>query len=417
MRKTIASLSCAALLLANAAGVLAQTTTVVTNSGSNANISNNSTSTTVVSTQQSNNAVVTQSSTNMVNTGGNTLSGNIAPGTGCGTCVSGSVDLTTGAGTASTVQEVDVNKNTAATEVTGGNATSVMDVVNTGNNLNVNAGATSTTVVGTSQTNNAMVSQGSMNMVNTGGNDLLNNIGNVSATTGAGAAGTVQKVTANENTALTIVQPAPTTVLPPMCGLNPCLGGLVGGNGTYTVVTNTGKNLNVSNNTNNTTVVTTGQSNKLFSMQYAGNFVNTGDNLLKKNIGGTSLTTGAGLGTTLMELTANKNVAGTAVGSSEMPLGGSLLDVVNTGANANVSAGATDTTVVGGSQTNFSLLWQKTCNVVTTGVNGVLKNIGVTSTVTGVAGGGVGQSTTANSNMYLVTTGPLGLLGLLAFLL
>src|SRR3989338_2158076 len=272
MRKTIASLSCAALLLANAAGVLAQTTTIVTNSGTDANISNNSTSTTVVSTQQSNNAVVTQSSNNVVNTGGNTLSGNIAPGTGCGTCVSCSVDLTTGAGTASTVQEVDVNKNTSATEVTGGNATSVLDVVNTGNNLNANAGATSTTVVGTSQTNSAMVLQGSTNMVNTGGNELSNNIGNVSATTGAGAAGTVQKVTANENTALTIVQPAPTTVLPPMCGLNPCLGGLVGGNGTYTVVTNTGKNLNVSNNTNNTTVVTTEQSNRLYSMQYAGNF-------------------------------------------------------------------------------------------------------------------------------------------------
>ncbi|OGK20292.1 hypothetical protein A3C23_02680 [Candidatus Roizmanbacteria bacterium RIFCSPHIGHO2_02_FULL_37_13b] len=413
MRKTIASLSCAAILLSNAAGVFGQTYTDITNSGSGLDVKNTTNTTTVVTIDQTNSAFVKQDSTNVVKTGDVEVKGNIATGTGCGTCTLGTIGVTTGAGTATTVQEVDVNNNTAAAEVTGGSATSVLGLVNTGKDVTIDTSANSTTVLTEQQANKAFVSQSSMNLVDTGGVVASNNIGNVDVTTGPGTAVTVQKIKANENTALAVVKPAPTTVLPPMCGLNPCGAGLVGANGAYTMITNTGNKLIVDNHTNNTTVLGLLQSNLLYSSQKAGNYVTTGDVVAKKNIGGVDITTGAGVGSTLMELVANKNTAAASIGSDEMPLGGSLLQLVNTGVNANVDASANDTTVVGGKQNNLSFIFEKTCNYVQTGLVGVLKNVGMVSTLTGVGASGVGQSTTANTNTFLVTSSPLGLLGLL----
>ena len=131
---------------------------------------------------------------------------------------------------------------------------------------------------------------------------------------------------------------------------------------------------------------------------------NTGHNTNKKNIGGMGgILTGNAGSTASQSVSGNENTTGIALWGANMPMGGNLFSIVNTGANANTIETATTNNNVG--TANSNTLWgvQATWSNNSSGWNWSSKNIGSSTTATGFAVSGAGQGVSnTNSNATFI---------------
>lgn len=393
MKKTIASLASAALVLSNVVVVAAaDNATVVTNTGSNATVNSSANNTTVVNVTNVNNATVAQTDVSNNTTGGNTESGNISL---C--CSTGAGIVTGNAGSVSNMN-TDVNSNTTAVVLpSNGGANNYGDVANTGANFTGNLSANSTTVVGVTNSNNLTVAQTNVANNNTGDNTSNANIGNNGILTGDAVSVSNMNVEGNQNH---------TAVL----GLdgNPC-GTCTGNNN---LVTNTGSNFNLNSSTNQTDVLTVFNQNNMFVAQtvFANNL--TGGNTSTSNIG--SGVIGTGNAASLANFNVEGNANETGVGLN-LPMGSNLADVLNTGVSATLNLSANNTTVATALNANNYFGAQTSLVSNTSGLNASNSNVGAFGTFTGHAGAGSNFMAGGNNNSTYLG-GALGLLAWLAWL-
>lgn len=246
---------------------------------------------------------------------------------------------------------------------------------NTGNNVDVNAGSTNTSVVTVDNHNTAYTTQVSNSNVNTGGNEANRNIGNTSIRSGNATVNNAESVTANANqTAISGV------------------GSHSGSNDSSLV--NTGNHVDLDAGNSNTTVVGVTNNNRAYATQMAYSNVNTGDNQANRNIGNTSITSGAAGVTNVFGIDVNRN--NTSISNVGAGFGnGNDLDIVNTGNHLDVNGGNTNTLVLGVSNYNDAMLMQMSNSCVNTGYNEANRNIGLTG-----AGAGINSGAASVGNVF-----------------
>ena len=394
MKKTIASLASAALVLTNVVSVAAATNeNVVTNTGSGMQYNSAANNTTVVSVSNTNNATVAQTDIVTNNTGNNTESNNI----NLGCCGTGAGIVTGNAGSVSN-QTVNVNSNSTAVVLpSNGGSNNSADVANTGANALVNLSANSTTVASVTNNNNMNVAQTSVTNNNTGYNVENANIGTTGILTGDAVSLSNKSVTGNNNT----------TVVAGLDG-NPC--NTCTGN--HNLVTNTGSGFTLNSSVNDLNVLSVFNSNNMFVAQTVLANNNTGFNTSNANIGNGVIMTGNAGSVANFAVSGNDNE--TALGL-DLPMGSNLADVLNTGINATLNLSANGTTVAATSNANNYLGLQTTFASNTSGLNGSFSNVGAFGTFTGHAGTGTNFMSGGNHNTTLMG-GAWNLLALLAWL-
>lgn len=397
MRKLIANVTTAAVLLSQVAFVGAATNyTSVANTAGSASVNTSSNETVSVGVVNTNVAVVSQETTQMNNTGGIVANGNISLGP-CGECTGAGSTVATGSINSTSSNTADVNHNTTAIEVSGaGSANNTTDVVNTGNQANVNTNANSDVNVGVMNYNNALVDQQTTQLNSTGGVAANNNIGPVGIVTGGVTSGASNSLSANTNMTAVSVAPSmlPTTTVGGCFGCAlPCTGG------NCTSVVNSGRNLNLNSSTTSNVNVGVMNSNMLFARQFTGQMNNTGMVVTNNNIGGTMVGTGGITAGAANALSGNTNTTGIAVGETLMPMGAmNLLDLVNTGVNAQVSANSNTNTNTGAVNGNLFFGSQSSTAGNSTGFYMASSNIGYSVATTGSVNSGSTSTLGVNQN-------------------
>lgn len=358
--------------------------TSIVNSGDNARVETESEYESSIGVTNSNTAVVTQGVTAGANTGGNSANRNI-----------GATSMTTGAATVGTTLGVEVNHNTTGIDVPNSNGgVNLFDMVNTGNNADVEAEVEIENAIGVNNANLATTIQSVDADATTGDNAMRRNIGPSTMATGNAAVGTNAWVDANHNT---------TAV------------GLGGSNGALlndTMITNTGDDATVETEAESETSIRVRNSNVGSFTQMVLGDSNTGYNRLARNIGATGLSTGnAGVSTSL-GVEANHNLTGIG-GSALSPAGVNLFDLVNTGDDFDGEAESETELQIAVS--NGNSLWSLQSLMVNsnTGYSNARRNVGSSLMMTGA--GAVGSSLYSGGNHNTTLMGVLGsLLGLLA---
>lgn len=366
--------------------------TLFINTGDNASADNSSTQNSSTAVNNQNTAAIDQEVNASANTGGNSASRNISFGGNAGVIHTGNAAVYSGLEAAANSNETSVGGTCSA-------PTSGSNVVNTGNNLDYNAGSTSNCSTTITNGNGAAINQVVNADANTGNNVADGNIsfgGNAGViTTGNANVGSLLVTKANEN--LVIV------------------GGVSGnggpGSGASIYFVNTGDNAAVNASTSHNSAIAVTNRNQAAIDQLANIEANTGGNDSSRNINLNGdagvIHTGDAIVQTKVEANANHNTTAVSHGNGGAGSSSST-DVVNTGDNLDVDASdevSTNTTVT---NTNNAEVDQEVNIVANTGNNTADRNIAF--------GGDAGVITTGdaiivteletevNSNQTLIST-------------
>jgi hypothetical protein len=241
------------------------------------------------------------------------------------------------------------------------------DLVNTGDDVEVEAGSSYELDVNVENSNEAYISQSSYNFVNTGNNDTDGNIGGGNIDSGNAVATNDFSVQANSNT--TDISGA----------------GFSGGADTDASIVNTGDDLEAELGSEYDVEVDVENDNEARIEQFSFNYANTGDNETDDNIGGGDIDSGDALGENTFSVMANANM-------TEISLAGmfdgddSETNVTNTGDDLEVESGLEVEVEVDVESDNASVNVQTTVNGLQTGDNDADDNIGGGDTNSGNAG-------------------------------
>lgn len=408
MRKLIANVTTAAVLLSQVAFVGAATnTTSVVNTAGDATIKTTTNETVTTTVTNNNTAFVNQQTSQTNNTGGVQMNGNISLGP-CGECTGAGSTVATGSINSTASNTADVNHNATAIEVSGAGSNNTTDVVNSGRSIDVTTTANSNVTVDVDNNNFAMVGQDVHQKNNTGAVQANNNIGPVGVITGGITSAASNSLTANTN--MTAVSIAPST-LPTStvggcynCAL-PCTGG------NCTSVVNTGKDLTLNSTTNNRLAVNVLNSNVLFASQFTGLCNNTGMVKTNNNVGSTMTATGGIVAGAANALSGNTNTTGIVVGGTVMPMGAmNLLDIVNSGFNAKVTTVSNSTANNGTENNNLFFGNQSSMTGNSTGFYMASHNVGYSVASTGSVNSGSTSTLGVNQNNTVYGNGALALL-------
>lgn len=379
--------------------------TSVVNSGDDADVDTDTKYKYEVVVSNSNYANVNQNVNANSNTGGNKLNGNIAS-------EGGGNSLTTGDASVVTTMGVQANSNVTAVEMPSmAGMMNATELVNTGDDADVDTDVSVENKVSVFNKNKAFVNQGcgtggnyihtlmlggpqSGCDANTGKNTASGNIGDATMTTGNAGVATEMMAAVNSNQ--TVVG-----------GGDDDMGALLN----QTTVTNTGDDADVDTDVTSKSKVKVANYNFGVFNQFVNASANTGKNSAKKGIGGTDMTTGDAGVLSAMEVEANTNVTGVS-GSALGPMSVNVFDIVNTGDDFDGDADSeteVKTKVKNGGYLNS---YQSLMLHSETGYNYVHGNVGTSSVGTGSGATGSSLLTGGNSNMTV-----LGSLGMLLSLL
>lgn len=277
----------------------------VVNSGDDADISTSTTSNSTVTVSNSNTATINQSATSTSNTGGNTEEGNIGGGSNIHT------------GNAVTAFSFEASANENMTAISGTPQTNSMihmlDIVNTGDDAEVESEMTNTNTVDVTNNNSAYITQNFTAYTNTGDNTSEGNIGpgNGIVTDNSLVSGNFD-VTVNKNaTFLNLGSQAP-------------IQGMEGS------LTNTGDEADIDANSTSETTIQVANYNSALVNQMMNVTQNSGGNSSEGNVGSAGIATGGTHVIGYMNVWANKNTTGIG-GMYSAPLGLNIFDIVNTG--------------------------------------------------------------------------------------
>ncbi|QQS43607.1 hypothetical protein IPM65_05660 [Candidatus Roizmanbacteria bacterium] len=287
-------------LVATPAAFAASDTTNIVNSGDDAQVTTSSSTSTNVNVSNTNVAAITQQVQAHVNTGHNSADGNISLN-GAGT------SIMTGSALSQIGLDVDANENQTAIAVSSGDGDSnLTDIVNTGDDADIDTSANSTTNVSVNSMNSAFVQQAANIHANTGHNDADDNIGSgPTLTTGNAAAAVGFDVDVNDNT----------TAIGLGGGMS-SLSSHEGGN--MTSIVNTGDDLDTDTNVHTSTSMSSSSSNLMTVLQSIMTHTNSGHNDADDNIGGTGMMTGG----------AGVQVGSAAEGNSNSSFIGNIMDML-----------------------------------------------------------------------------------------
>ncbi len=286
-------------LIGTPVALAATDATSIVNSGDDVDIDTTSSSSTNVNVNNTNIANVTQQVTSQVNTGNNSADQNISlDGQGTG--------IMTGNAMSQVGLNVDANHNMTAVAVGGSSGdTNMTDIVNTGDDADIDTTARSRTRVNVNNFNQAFVQQAATVQANSGNNDADQNIGDgPSIMTGnAGAAVGFNADVNHNDTAI---------------ALGSGLSATQNGDGNFTSIVNTGDDLDADTRVRTRTRITSNSTNIMSVLQSTLSQSNTGDNDADQNIGGTGLMTGA----------AGTQVGSTAGGNHNATFFGDIMDML-----------------------------------------------------------------------------------------
>lgn len=309
-------------VVANAAQGGDVSSTELTNTGNNVEVDSSEEINSDTTVNNSNTAEVDQVVHVEANTGRNTANRNIAFNGDAGVIETGNAMVVTSL-------ETDVNRN--QTVIAGAGASSsgedTTEVVNTGNNVDVDASTEINDSTTVNNSNTAEVDQEVNAVANTGDNTANGNIGNTSISTGDVTIHT--EVITNANNSYTFIIDSNLTGLELfqqfvaaflgmsweelVAGYNP----QTTSNGDNTSVVNSGNNVTVlAENTQNRQVVVN-NTNDATVNQTVNASANTGGNSCTGNIGGCQITTGDA--TIWTRLIANLNNNFTFIGNVQLP--------------------------------------------------------------------------------------------------
>ncbi len=242
--------------------------------------------------------------------------------------------------------EVNVAMNASAnnnnTTVSGGSqgANANADVVNTGDDVDVNNSANNTNRTGVTNNNYADVDQKVNAKANTGYNTANGNISY------GGVAGYIQTGNATVNVLMNAdVNNNTTNVADDSAGMN-------GGSNNGTALLNTGDDVTVNSSSNNNTTIEVINTNVLNLSQRVASYANTGENSAAGNIGAVAgvIATGDATSSTNMDVHANTNC--TLVGGTDVVC--PTNDPTPTNTPSNPGVGGTDVTNNNSSSNNSS---------------------------------------------------------------
>ena len=201
---------------------------------------------------------------------------------------------------------MNANANNNETYVNGGNGGSVAnaDIVNTGDDVDINNSANNNNGILVNNNNYADVDQSVNARANTGYNTANGNI------SFGGVAGWIQTGNATVNVIMNADVNNNTTVADSSAGMN-------GGASNGTSVVNTGDDVTINSSANNETTIEVTNYNVLNLTQKVNSYTNTGGNEVDGNIGNVAgvIMTGDATSSTNMDVQANSNC--TRIGSSE----------------------------------------------------------------------------------------------------
>lgn len=307
---------------------------LIINTGNNANVDAATSQSSNTSVSSDNQAAVNQGVKATANTGNNTANGNISFGGNAGT-------INTGDATVYSELVAAANNNTAAVS---GNCPAIAGqggtVVNTGSNLNYDAGSSNNCTTTISNGNGAAINQVVNANANTGGNEAEGNIA-----IGGGLAGAI--TTGNATVGSMVVTRANSNVV--LVGGASQNGGP--GNGANIYIVNTGSNAAITDRRQLNTDTRVTNNNTALIDQHANLIANTGNNSSNGNINLNGdagvITTGNAAVITENEVKANQNqtmVQNNANGLS----GDNQTDITNTGddLDADISSETNNSTTV-----------------------------------------------------------------------
>lgn len=283
---------------------------ILTNSGRGSRINNSSNSTHYTTVTNENRALISQSCGRPIgqeevrvdmtacssNTGNNHADGQINRNGDAGVIKTGDAEV-------NVVMNASANNN--ETYVGGGNGGTVAgaDVVNTGDDLEVNNSANKTSGVTVNNNNYADVDQSVNARANTGYNTANGNI------SFGGVAGYIQTGNATVNVIMNADVNNNTTVADSSAGMN--------GAHTGSDIVNTGDDVTINNSSNDSTTIEVINQNVLNLSQRVNSYANTGNNTTDGNIGSVAgiIVTGDATSSTSMDVYANNNC--TRIGSND----------------------------------------------------------------------------------------------------
>lgn len=351
------------------------------NTGDDAVIDTEAEVETDVNVTNSNTATVTQSVVSNANTGNNTANGGI-----------GGSSITTGQALVGAGVSANTNSNLTALEFGGSNlASNLTDIVNTGDDAQVETETEIETDATVNNTNNANITQAVVSNANSGFNEANDGIGGASIRSGNANILSELDVDANHNTTLFD------------------FGYWGNGQGLLndTMITNTGDNLDVESEAEMETNVNVANFNTMTSLQSIVANANSGYNESNGGIGGAGIVSGSAAIASAMSAAGNTNLTGIG-GSGLGPASSNLSDIVNTGDDLELESETeveTDITTTG---TNTFVGTQTYVLSSNSGFNETTQGIGGSSILSNGAGTSALMSTDANHNSTV-----FGMLGLL----
>lgn len=380
MRKFLFSLSALFLFALLPATTLAQeNVTTVVNSGDDAVVESSSTQSTTVNVSNNNVANISQSTWAEANTGNNTSNGNISL-EGQGTSIN------TGNALVDLEQSINANSNQTAIELNNESTnSSLTDVVNTGDNADINTNTKTKTEVQVSNNNVANLHQGIMTSAKSGDNNANDNIGGADINTGSASVMADQSVNVNNNKTWI---------------------GIGNGNDMGQVnavsVANTGDNLKIQAMSKVKSQVSVYNNNYVNTWQHMFAFSNSGKNTTNDNIGGANISTGTALVLANMNVNANSNQTGIGGLTNALAISPfSMFDIVNTGDDLDFYGNNYSVLEVGIDNNNHLNTFQVNKVKSNSGYNKSNDNIGLINLMSGGAGIGTDISTNGNANQTM----------------
>ncbi len=353
---------------------VASADTSVVNTGANTDVNTGTTQNVNVDVSNNNSAYINQSSFSVTNTGGNSTDGNI-----------GGASINSGSAAVSNDFEATANQNQTGIALPSSSIGSAdVDVVNSGFNLDVDAGNTSNTRASVHNSNNLISTQGSFSLVNSGLNSSSHNVGGADITTGAAGVVNGYSIEANANE----------TVLD-LSGLN------TGSDQGSLDLVNTGAFTDVNFGDTQNTRITVCNFNNAMVNQGAFSIVNSGLNSTDHNVGGAAVQSGNALASNDFGVMANNNATGINFAGLS-GLSGNEAMITNTGFNLDVNNGTTVNTTVTAASSNSSMVAQTSVDVSNSGLNFASSNVGGGNADSGDAGVWSGFMSGVNWNQTLI---------------
>lgn len=353
--------------------------TSVVNTGDDVTVDTTTSQNTSVNVSNSNDATIIQSFTSTSNTGGNSAEGNIG----------GSTSIDTGNAMSVATFEASGNHNLTGISGLGSSAgVNMVDIVNSGDNADIDSSLNSNLDIGVSNTNTANVIQNFLSISDTGNNTASNNI-----TTGSGGGASIETGNSSATADFAVDVNHNTSALN-IGSLSPALG-------SSTLVTNTGDNADIDSTSDATTNISVDNSNAANISQLLFATANTGNNSGEDNIGnGPDINTGTAAAVGEFMVEGNHNMTGIGGSLTNSP-NLNLMDIVNSGDNlsSNTTHNASLTTAV--SNTNSLMSASVFTSTSNTGENSSDDNIGSSSLWSGSAGAGGEMASAGNHNQTI----------------